>query len=155
MESVAPAELVEDALKMTSATLDRHGVEVIREYGDVPPIAVERHKALQILTNLIQNAKHATEVREPGKKRFCIRTVNQSDTVRIEVEDNGIGISAENLTRVFELGFTTRAGGHGFGLHSSANAAKEMRGSLFAESNGSDRGARFILVLPVAPRHAA
>jgi two-component system, NtrC family, sensor kinase len=67
------------------------------------------------------------------------------------VHDNGVGIPAENLTRIFQHGFTTRANGHGFGLHSAANAAREMKGSLTVTSNGIGTGATFTLELPIAP----
>ncbi len=70
--------------------------------------------------------------------------------VRFEVRDNGVGISAENLTRIFSQGFTTRKGGHGFGLHSAINAAREMDGTLIARSDGPDCGATFTLELPAA-----
>jgi signal transduction histidine kinase len=67
----------------------------------------------------------------------------------VEVIDSGSGISNENLTRIFVHGFTTREDGHGFGLHSSANAAREMGGSLTASSEGLNKGATFTLLLPM------
>ncbi|HYP17321.1 MAG TPA: ATP-binding protein, partial [Opitutus sp.] len=70
--------------------------------------------------------------------------------VQLIVQDNGVGIPAENLTRIFAHGFTTRANGHGFGLHSSANAAKEMKGTLTVHSDGPGQGATFTLELPAA-----
>jgi signal transduction histidine kinase len=73
-----------------------------------------------------------------------------SDRVRLTVKDNGIGIPTENLNRIFSQGFTTRKDGHGFGLHSGANAAKELGGSLTVQSEGTGRGTTFILELPTA-----
>ena len=67
----------------------------------------------------------------------------------IGVRDNGVGIPAENLQRIFSFGFTTKRDGHGFGLHSSAVAAQEMDGSLLAHSDGRGNGAEFVLELPV------
>jgi signal transduction histidine kinase len=66
------------------------------------------------------------------------------------VKDSGVGISPENLTRIFSHGFTTKRGGHGFGLHSAANAAREMGGQLSVQSNGPGQGATFVLDLPSA-----
>ena len=66
----------------------------------------------------------------------------------IRIEDNGRGIARENLAKLFTHGFTTRKDGHGFGLHSCVLAAKEMRGTLTAHSNGPDQGATFTLELP-------
>ena len=62
-----------------------------------------------------------------------------------------MGIPQENLTRIFNHGFTTRKDGHGFGLHSGALAAKEMGGTLRVHSDGPGRGATFTLELPIAP----
>ena len=74
-----------------------------------------------------------------------------SDSVVISVIDTGVGIPAENLDRIFNHGFTTRPDGHGFGLHSAALAAKELGGSLRAESAGPGKGATFTLTLPLTP----
>jgi C4-dicarboxylate-specific signal transduction histidine kinase len=78
-----------------------------------------------------------------------IRTAVENDRVKIVVLDNGVGIPAQNLTRIFSHGFTTRKEGHGFGLHSGAIAARELGGSLVAGSEGVGQGASFSLELPV------
>ena len=78
-----------------------------------------------------------------------MRIANGDNTVKISVTDNGVGIPGENMTRIFNLGFTTKKNGHGFGLHSGALAAKELGGKLVAFSEGPDRGARFTLELPI------
>jgi PAS domain S-box-containing protein len=149
-EPVAPAEMVEDALRLTSVALDRHGVDVIREFAPVPSLVTERHKALQILTNLVQNAKQALDAKPPGARQLRIGVAQHANNVRIEVEDNGVGIPPENLIRIFEMGFTTRKDGHGFGLHSSAIAARELGGQLTVQSRGVGQGACFVLELPVS-----
>lgn len=66
------------------------------------------------------------------------------------VVDNGVGIAPESLERVFEFGYTTKKKGHGFGLYSSALAAKEMNGSLHVQSEGLGKGATCTLELPTA-----
>jgi PAS domain S-box-containing protein len=144
-------ELVEDSLRMNLGALDRHGVEVVREFENVPPMNVEKHKVLQILVNLIRNAKHACQDSERADKRLTVRVTNGDGRVKIIVMDNGVGISPENLLRIFNHGFTTRKDGHGFGLHSGALAAKEMGGSLSVHSDGHGQGATFILELPIQP----
>jgi PAS domain S-box-containing protein len=149
-ESVNVTDLVEDALRMNSVALQRHQVQLVREYAsDLPPITVEKHKVLQILVNLIRNAKYACDDSNRDDKRVTIRVHRAAALVRIAVTDNGVGIPAENLTRIFSHGFTTRRNGHGFGLHSGALAAKEMGGDLTATSDGVGCGATFILDLPV------
>jgi PAS domain S-box-containing protein len=149
---VKVTDLVEDALRMNGGSPTRHEVQIVREYGSYPPeITVDKHKVLQILVNLIRNAKYACDECDRSDKRLTLRLNNRNDQVRIEVTDNGVGISPENLTRIFAHGFTTKKDGHGFGLHSAALAAKEMGGSLRVHSDGAGRGATFTLELPCNP----
>ena len=136
---------------MNAAALARHGILVGRDYQDVPVISVDKHKILQILVNLIRNAKYAIETAGKRDKRLAISIrSNERNMVQITITDNGIGIAQENLTRIFSHGFTTKRDGHGFGLHSGALAAKEMGGSLSASSEGPGKGATFILELPLS-----
>jgi signal transduction histidine kinase len=117
---------------------------------------VDRHKVLQILVNLIRNAKYALDDRGHHDKRMILRIApGGSGTVKISVLDNGVGILSENLTRIFGHGFTTRKGGHGFGLHSGALAAKQLGGSLTCQSDGPGKGATFTLELPLPPPQAS
>ncbi|HXR06248.1 MAG TPA: HAMP domain-containing sensor histidine kinase, partial [Candidatus Acidoferrum sp.] len=153
VESVHLADLVNDALDMHKGAMGRHSVKVIREYSEAPPIMVDKHKVLQILINVLHNAKYAVDEGRPPEKRVTVRVEkNGGDTVRVSVVDNGIGIAPENLSRIFEHGFTTRKGGHGFGLHSGALTARELGGTLTAHSEGLGKGARFVLELPMQPK---
>lgn len=151
-EMVNVADLVEDSLRMNESALSRHQVEVVREFEPVPILNVEKHRLLQILVNLVRNAKHACKHSERADKRLTVRVANGAGRIRISVIDNGVGIPPENLTRIFNHGFTTRKDGHGFGLHSSALAAQEMGGSLTVHSNGAGLGATFTLELPCPTR---
>lgn len=149
IETLPVVELVEDALRLNAGAMERHQVQVVREYAETPPIPVDRHKVLQILVNLIRNAKYALDDKGHTDKRLILRIeLLENKTIRISVIDNGVGIPTENLTRVFEHGFTTRKQGHGFGLHNGALAARELGGSLTAHSQGPGQGATFILELP-------
>ena len=150
-ENLHAHQLVEDAIAMNMGAFVRHGVLVDRQFSAVPLIRVDRHKVLQILINLIRNAKYALDDVERTDKRMAIVIFAPNEgSVHIVVSDNGIGISPENLTRIFAHGFTTREGGHGFGLHSGALAARSMGGSITVESAGIGQGATFTLELPVA-----
>jgi PAS domain S-box-containing protein len=148
-ESLSGADLLEDAVRMNIGSIERHHVKLIREYAEVPPILMEKHKVLQILVNVIRNAKYACDNSGREDKQITLRIANGDNSVKISVTDNGVGIPAENMTRIFNLGFTTKKNGHGFGLHSGALAAKELGGKLVAFSDGPDRGATFTLELPV------
>jgi len=117
------------ALRMNGAALVRQNVQVVRDY---PAAAIEchieRHKVLQILINIVRNAKYAVSEKAGAEKRIAVRVgINGNNRVKISVTDNGIGIAPENLTRIFAHGFTTKKDGHGFGLHTSALAASSSR----------------------------
>ena len=148
-ESIQVAELVEDAARMNSGAMARHNVKIVREFKDVAPILTEKHKVLQILVNLIRNAKYACDDSGREDKQITLRVANGDGRIKISVIDNGVGIPPENLTRIFNHGFTTKKDGHGFGLHSGALAAKELGGALTAFSRGVGLGAAFTLELPV------
>lgn len=152
IEPVQPSELAEDALSMQGTALARHQITVIRDYADLPPVPLDRGRVLQILVNLISNAKAAMSSAQQGEHRMTLHVGRfGSDTLRFSVSDAGEGIAPENLTRIFAHGFTTRKDGHGFGLHSSALAARQMGGTLTAHSDGPGRGATFVLDLPLVP----
>jgi PAS domain S-box-containing protein len=151
-ETVEVVDLVEDSLRLNAGAFARHGVSLCREFEPVPPITVDKHKVLQILVNLVRNAKYACDESGKTDKLITLRIAPATEGVRISVIDNGVGIPAENMDRLFTHGFTTRQSGHGFGLHSGALAAQELGGSLHAESDGSGRGAAFVLELPYTRR---
>jgi PAS domain S-box-containing protein len=150
-ENLHAAELVEDSIAMNIGAFERHGVTLERRFSPSPAVRVDRHRVLQILINLLRNAKYALDDVQRIDKRITVSIAPVGEkSVHVVVKDNGIGISPENLALVFSHGFTTRENGHGFGLHSGALAAQEMGGSLRAESLGVRRGATFTLELPVA-----
>jgi PAS domain S-box-containing protein len=149
-EEVQAKNLVEDALQICEEKRDRHDIEIVREYDDVPPVIVDKHKVLQILVNLARNARNALDESGRPDKRLVVGIhKNGGSRVKIKITDNGVGIASENLKRIFAHGFTTRRNGHGFGLHSGALAARELGGSLQADSRGLGQGATFTLELPM------
>jgi len=147
-ETVSVASLVEDALRMNAGALTRHGVSLQCHFEDTPAVVVDKHKVVQILINLLRNAKHACEASGKVDKQIVVRIANQPGGVQIAVADNGIGIQADHMTRIFSHGFTTKKNGHGFGLHSGSLAARELGGTLRVASDGPGQGATFTLDLP-------
>jgi len=151
-EAVRMVDLVEDALRINSAGLTRHQVKVEKHLASLPPLFTDKHKVLMILVNLVSNAKYALDGVPVDERRLTVKLGSpSSDRVCIEIRDNGMGIAPEMRTRIFQYGFTTRAEGHGFGLHSSALAAQELGGSLSVHSEGLGHGATFTLELPYTP----
>lgn len=149
-EPLQLTDLMEDALSMNANSLNRHDITIIKEFQDVPLVTADKHKVLQILVNLIRNAKHACDDSGRDDKQMTLRIMGGPEFVKISVGDNGVGIPPENLARIFNLGFTTKKHGHGFGLHSGVLAAKEMGGALRVHSDGAGRGAAFTLELPIS-----
>lgn len=153
LEELEVAELIEHALLMHFATSSE--VAVRREFRGVGRAMVDRHRLLQIMGNLLSNARHALRDKPQGPRELVVRLrPAPRECFAIDVEDTGTGISAEAMSRLFEFGFTTKKDGHGFGLHASAILAKEMGGELSARSDGVNRGACFTVRLPMAAADA-
>jgi signal transduction histidine kinase len=149
-EPVNIADVASDALNMNSEAFRRHNVRVTLQFKPVPRVVVDKHKVMQIMINLLRNAKYAASHSASDDKQINVGIDrNGNGCVKIVVQDNGVGIAPENLERIFAHGFTTKTDGHGFGLHSCAVAAQEMGGSLRAQSDGPGKGATFILELPM------
>ena len=150
-ETLSITELVEDAVRMNASNLAHRGIQVIRQFEEVPPFAIEKNKVLQILVNLVRNAEQAFVNSDQKGKALTLRVTRKQDRVRVAISDNGVGILPENLERIFTHGFTTKKDGHGFGLCSCAVAAREIGGSLTVHSDGPGQGATFTLEIPVPP----
>jgi signal transduction histidine kinase len=149
-EKVEVSDLIEDAVGVTHPGLERHHIDLHIEDEPVPPILTDRHKVLQILLNLLRNAKDSLKESGRPDRQITIQVKRtDEDKVAIQLADNGIGIPGPNLVRIFSHGFTTKKDGHGFGLHSGALAAKQLGGSLTAASEGTGTGAVFTLELPI------
>jgi PAS domain S-box-containing protein len=151
VEQVDVPQLIDEALRLHAVSFERLAIRIVRDYADVPHIFVDRHKLLQILINLLSNARHALvdSAQEDKCLRIHVERAAGGERLRIDVTDNGVGIAAENVARLFTQGFTTKKTGHGFGLHISALAAEEMKGQLSCTSPGPGQGATFTLELPV------
>ncbi|GJL55644.1 MAG: hypothetical protein NPIRA02_27760 [Nitrospirales bacterium] len=152
-ESVRLDDVVKQAFMISGGELEDHHIEVVHEYAELPQVLLDKHQVLQILVNLIRNATHAMIAHERAHHRLTVRIapcIDQKSFVQIQVSDTGVGIRPEHLTRIFAQGFTTKTHGNGIGLHSSALAAKNCGGSLYASSEGKGRGATFTLTLPLS-----
>ena len=150
-EAIDVAELLDNAVAIHFA--DMTDVSVRREYEPLAPLTIDRHKLIQILGNLLSNARHALKDHADARRQLTLRVRRQdAESIVIEVQDSGVGIPADVLGRLFEFGFTTKKDGHGFGLHTSAILAKELNGELVAFSDGLGQGARFCAASWQAPR---
>ncbi|HZJ65186.1 MAG TPA: ATP-binding protein [Kofleriaceae bacterium] len=150
IETFDARDLLDDALKFSVSATEHHAIEVIRRFDAVPPVSLDRHKVLQIVMNLLTNARDAVLTKPAGERQIIVSTrAGDNASLEIGIEDNGCGVDPQHLDRIFHLGFTTKTAGNGLGLHYSACAARELHGNLTARSEGVGRGASFLLVLPL------
>lgn len=147
-ELVSASGLMETAFKLAHPGLAMRGIETHQAYAFPGSVSVERHKVLQILSNLLSNAADALGASSRTDKQLWLSTARVGESVRLTVRDNGEGIDAQHLPLVLSHGFTTKPHGHGFGLHLSANWARELGGTLTCASEGRGHGATFTLELP-------
>jgi len=148
-EKITIDELINDVVKISENELIKHNITISILRSSIQASLLDRHKIMQILINLIQNAKDSLIETNIPHKYITIKTyLRDKKTINIEVIDNGLGIDSEKLNSIFNIGYTNKTDGHGFGLHSAANAASEMNGSLEVKSAGKQKGATFILQLP-------
>jgi PAS domain S-box-containing protein len=148
-EPVSLAELLDEALAINQDVLDGSSIEVIREFQEVPQVIMDKHQVLQILVDVMRNACQALE--SVSTKQLIVRVkliIGPPDSICLEVQDTGIGISPDDLTRIFGQGYSTKNGGGGLSLHHAALMAKTMGGALRAQSEGVGQGATFFLDLP-------
>ena len=147
-ETVAVSDLLEDVLRINATSFTGQEVKIVRDFQARPVVDIDKHKVMQIVINLLTNAWQACDASNRADKQITVRLTADDRRFQIAIIDNGAGIPAENLTRMFNHGFTTKKDGHGFGLHNSALSAKELGGALTGHSAGPGSGATFILELP-------
>jgi ligand-binding sensor domain-containing protein/signal transduction histidine kinase len=153
-EPVNAHDLIEDALRLSGTGLTHRNITVLRQIDRSLTLMIDKPKVLQVIVNLLRNAVHACRDTASHEGTIAISVRERDNQVDFEIGDTGVGIAAENLGRLFTQGFTTKRDGHGYGLHSSALAARSMGGSLSARSDGPGKGATFTLCVPLQPPEA-
>ncbi|MEE8342987.1 MAG: ATP-binding protein [Gammaproteobacteria bacterium] len=150
-EELEITSLIEDAILVQKASIDKWGVKITKEYQATPKCMAQKSKLLQVITNIIKNAKEALKDNDDynKSKTLLIETgISDDNKVYIKFTDNGCGIEEEHLSRIFNHGFTLKEDGHGFGLHTSANAMTEMSGAITVTSEGAQKGTCFTVLIP-------
>ncbi|MFK7820398.1 MAG: CHASE domain-containing protein [Planctomycetaceae bacterium] len=149
------ADLMDQAVNLNNGRHAGYGIQLTRDYHDCPEVVTDRHKVLQILTNLIANAHDAVREVEDRLPLVTVATRVVGTSIEFAVVDNGVGIAPEDLGKIKTFGFTTKEDGHGFGLHSCVRAARSIGGEIELRSDGLNRGATFSLVLPLEPEQVS
>ena len=150
-EPTVVVDVMEQALDLGLSPNDYEWIAIVRDYQVLPSMQLDKHQVLQILVNLIRNAKQAMQVQSGISHSLILRigpSSERENAISFQVSDSGIGVAEEDLSRLFYQGFTTKKDGHGFGLHHAALAAQQMGGALTVSSDGQGKGATFTLELP-------
>ncbi len=137
--------IIEDALRLDIIPLKSLGNKIKKQFDPVPEVVIQKSKLIQIIINLIKNASEAMSSLPVNRRSLSISLDSNNHNVFLRITDNGKGIEKELLKKIFHHGYTTRKDGHGFGLHSCATYMSDMGGDIYAESEGINRGATFIL----------
>jgi sensor domain CHASE-containing protein len=162
IEPVRLTELVAQSLEIVPDVCRRRlAVNTDESLRKLGVVRIARTVLRLVLQNLIINAADA--VRDAGKERGTLRVsaeiVREAERQQLHLEcvDDGVGIPAEHLLRVFEKGFTTksRETNHGIGLHWCANAIGALGGCIWAASDGLGRGTALHLLVPLTARETA
>ena len=150
-EPVCLFKLFADAELLLSNSIYRHEIELRLDFEELPMLMLERQRVLQVVVNLLKNAKDALTSSSTENRKLTVKAARHNEMLKVEVTDNGVGIASADLTKIFSHGFTTKQTGHGFGLHSCANTIQEMGGELTAKSDGLGHGATFTMTIPFKP----
>ncbi len=152
VEQISLGDVLSHAIELSFQPGDAEWMTIHRDKQEVPTVLVEQHQLLQVLVNLLRNAKQAMRQRDQSKHELTL-TVHYQDEERpsvvMTIQDSGIGIAPEHLSKMFTRGFTTKKDGNGIGLHSSMIAIQNMGGSMHVHSDGVGQGATFTLTFPV------
>ncbi len=146
-------EVIEHVLALPVLDISSGGVvqrvtPVMRLAKNLPGVMADRVQIEQVMLNLVRNSMDAMLAIPPDERRIIIETVQQGDSVCVSVEDNGTGITPEDMAQVFTPFFTTKANGMGLGLSISKSIVEAHSGTLTVAAAG-ECGARFSFTLPV------
>lgn len=143
-------DLVDEALKLQMASLEKRHVRVEVRVPDLPRCRAPRLQLIHVLTNLIKNAQEAMDAIDESPGRLTIAAWHEGEHIHIRVDDTGSGMTPEVLSRLFHHGFTTKPTGHGFGLYACHRSMKDMGGRIHASSPGPGRGSTFTITFPIS-----
>ena len=147
LEKIKIKDILLDSLMMTINEVD--DIEFIINGSDDVELVTERNKLHNILVNLFLNARDSLVEEVNMRAKIIVRYHVENEFLYVLIEDNGGGIAAGDLTNIFNFGFSSRENHDGFGLHNSANHAREMGGDLTAKSNRDKKQTIFTLKLPL------
>jgi signal transduction histidine kinase len=151
-EDVDLRGLIGDVLDMHRIAIQRQHIRVETQFEDLLPAHLEKIKLVQVLENLVKNAVESMAEQGEGGTLTVRAERLGPEHARITVTDTGRGIDPAHISSIFTYGFTTKASGNGFGLHSSALAMQGLGGAIRVRSDGLGCGAVFEVDIPFSPQ---
>jgi signal transduction histidine kinase len=149
MKEASLHEGIDSTLLILGSQL-KQGIEVVKEYGDIPPISCYPAQLNQVFVNLVANAIDAMLAANSEVKQLAIATEAVEDRVRVTIRDTGPGIPPHIREKIFDPFFTTKPVGKGTGLGLSIcyQIIQKHRGTIEVSSE-EGRGSEFVITLPV------
>jgi signal transduction histidine kinase len=126
LQKMDMVKLIEDVLELVKAKAEKDKIAIITELGALPAIYLDPGFIKTCLYNIILNAFHAM----PDGGKVTIRTSATDENLSIAVEDTGVGISAEKISKIFDPFFTTKQDGIGIGLALTKRVVEEHKGRI-------------------------
>jgi len=141
-------QAIQDAIGLVQDEVWRKGVKLRTDLAnDLSPVMGDRVQLQQVLLNLIKNGVEAMITVEDRRRELVIKTQNDEDQVRVEVQDSGIGLDEEIMQKIFEAFYSTKPEGMGMGLSISCSIVENHGGRLRATPNDGP-GTTFQFTIP-------
>lgn len=140
-------EMIETALDLLRSKIEHRSIKINLNIDQKIKIVCIRSKIIHVFVNLIKNAMESIVEKKQDDGLIEIEAHQNANENIIIVRDNGVGIESANLKTIFNHGFTTKPSGYGFGLHSCATSIQEINGTIYAESEGENKGCAIVINL--------
>ena len=150
LETCGAVAMMEEALVLGAALAEESAMQVERLYADSFSVLAHQNGLLHALVNLIRNACEAMSQMPLKSRHLAVELQREEGSGVFRVRDTGPGLTEQQIQTLFLIGHTTKASGHGIGLHVSANDVSAMGGEIRVHSDGPGCGACFEIRLPLS-----
>jgi C4-dicarboxylate-specific signal transduction histidine kinase len=148
-------EVITEGIALVQREIQNHRIVLQLDLArDLPPVLAGRVELQQVVINLMMNGMQAMEAVTDRPRSLVVRSSRHNDEVLVSVRDSGIGIDPDNMGRLFNAFFTTRANGMGMGLSIGRSIVESYGGRIWA-SNNDGPGTTFQFALPLKAQGAS
>jgi PAS domain S-box-containing protein len=147
-ENLSVSGVINDSLLILQRAVLKNQITLVNNSAQDLTVFTNKARLTHVIINIVKNAIEAMEGSARFNRVITIESKKDITSTYIIFSDKGEGIAKENLALIFNHGFTTKKEGRGFGLHACANSMTELKGKIFASSEGVGKGSVFTLVFP-------